>query len=53
MWLNLSGESLELTEEEVPHAIAVEITSLSPRDGKDLIDIHANIYVERNCKRAL
>ncbi|NLP36502.1 MAG: GTPase Era [Firmicutes bacterium] len=46
-------KALELTEEEVPHAIAVEITSLSPRDGKDLIDIHANIYVERNSQKGI
>ncbi len=43
---------IELTEEEVPHSIAVEVTKWEERkDG--LISIRCNIYVERESQKAI
>lgn len=39
--------------EEVPHSIAVTIDDLAAREGKDLIDIHASIIVERESQKAI
>lgn len=39
---------IHLTREEIPHAIAVVIEELSPRQGRDLLDLRADIYVERD-----
>lgn len=38
---------IHLTREEIPHAIAVVIEELSPRKGRDLLDLRAGIFVER------
>lgn len=43
---------IELTEEEIPHSIAVEVTKWEERkDG--LISIRCNIYVERESQKAI
>ncbi len=39
---------IHLTREEIPHAIAVVIEEISPRQGRDLLDLRAEIYVERD-----
>ena len=39
---------LVLLDEEIPHGIAVEIMSMKKRENKDLIDIEATIYCERD-----
>jgi len=44
---------LELTSEEVPHGTAVEVTSLKERDNKDLIDIEATIYCEKDSHKGI
>lgn len=44
---------LRLTREEIPHAVAVEITELSKRPDRELIDIHANIYVEKDSQKGI
>ncbi|MDW7650091.1 MAG: GTPase Era [Bacillota bacterium] len=44
---------LGLTRDEVPHAIAVEILSMTNREGRDLIDIQANVYVERESQKGI
>ena len=44
---------LELTREEVPHAVAVEVEEVSPRDDRDLTDIRATIYVERDSQKGI
>jgi len=44
---------LELTSEEVPHGTAVEITSMKERDNKDLIDIEATIYCEKDSHKGI
>lgn len=44
---------LVLTREEVPHAIAVEILSMGKREGRELVDIQANIFVERDSQKGI
>lgn len=44
---------LQLTRDEIPHAIAVEILSMKNREGRDLVDIEANIYVERDSQKGI
>ncbi|HHX73462.1 MAG TPA: GTPase Era [Firmicutes bacterium] len=44
---------LQLTRDEVPHAIAVEIVSQRNRPGRELVDIEANIYVERESQKGI
>jgi len=42
-----------LTGEEVPHAVAVTVESFKERPGKDLVDIHATIHVERESQKPI
>ena len=44
---------LHHTSEEVPHSIAVEVDKMSKREGKELIDINAIIYVERKSQKGI
>ncbi len=44
---------LQLTEEEVPHSIAVEVEKMAARENKDIIDINALIYVERKSQKGI
>lgn len=44
---------LELMEEEVPHGTAVEIFSMKERDEKDIFDIEATIYCERDSHKGI
>lgn len=44
---------LMYTNEEVPHGIAVEIEKMKPRNNKDLIDISAVIYCERDSHKGI
>lgn len=44
---------LELIMEEVPHGTGVEIISFKERQGKELIDIEANIYCERETHKGI
>lgn len=44
---------LQLTRDEVPHSVAVEITAMSNREGRDLVDIQATIYVERDSQKGI
>ena len=39
--------------EEVPHGIGVEIISFKERTGKNLVDIEANIYCERETHKGI
>ena len=43
---------IHLTEEEIPHAIAIEIEEMSPRPD-DLIYIRAVVYVERESQKGI
>ena len=44
---------LNLLNDEVPHGIAVEVTAMKPRKGKDIIDIEATIFCERKTHKGI
>lgn len=44
---------LHLTHDEVPHGTAVEVTSMKKRKGKDIIDIQATIYCEKETHKGI
>ncbi len=44
---------LELTEQEVPHSVVVEIESMKEREGKPILDISAVVYVERQSQKGI
>lgn len=39
--------------EEIPHGIVVEILSMKKREGKELVDIEANVFVERKSHKGM
>lgn len=41
------------TREEIPYGVAVEVISMKERENKNLIDIDANIYIERNSHKGI
>jgi GTP-binding protein Era len=45
--------TLEGVRDELPHSIAVTIDEISKRKGKELTDIHANIFVERDSQKGI
>ena len=46
--------ALEGVRDELPHSIAVLVEEMAPREGRDdLIDVHANLYVERTSQKAI
>ncbi len=44
---------LKLLSEEVPHGIGVEVISFKERENKNMIDIRANIYCEKDSHKAI
>jgi len=44
---------LAVTQEEVPHSLAVEVLEMEPREDRDLVYIRAAIYVERRSQRPI
>ena len=46
--------ALEGVRDELPHSLAVVIEEVSPREGRDdLIDVHANLFVERTSQKGI
>jgi len=49
--------ALEGVRDELPHSIAVVVEEMGPREGrpedKPLLDIHANLYVERDSQKGI
>jgi GTP-binding protein Era len=45
--------ALSGVREELPHSLAVVVEEMAPREGKDLIDIQAVLYVERPSQKAI
>ena len=46
--------ALEGVRDELPHSIAVLVEEMGPREGQpDLIDVYAEIYVERPSQKAI
>lgn len=39
--------------DEIPHGIAVEIDQIKPREGRNLIDVYANIHVEKKSHKPM
>lgn len=44
---------LHHTRDEVPHSVAVYVERIAPREGRDLVDVEATIYVERDSQRGI
>ena len=44
---------LQLVSEEVPHGTGVEVISFKDRPGRDIIDIEANIYCEKETHKGI
>ncbi|MEZ0367366.1 GTPase Era [Mycobacterium sp. pUA109] len=46
--------ALEGVRDELPHSLAVVIEEVRPREDRDdLIDVHANLYVERSSQKGI
>ena len=46
--------ALEGVRDELPHSIAVVVEEMIPREGRDdLLDVYANMYVERPSQKAI
>ncbi len=45
--------ALEGVRDELPHSLAVTIDEMNPREGRNMIDIHANIFVERDSQKGI
>jgi GTP-binding protein Era len=46
--------ALEGVRDELPHSIAVTVEEMKPREGRDdLIDVYAELYVERDSQKAI
>ena len=46
-------KALKLLQDEIPHGIAVEVSSMKGRKNKDIIDIQATIYCERDSHKGI
>jgi GTP-binding protein Era len=44
---------LEGVEDELPHSIAVTIDQLGEREDRDMLDIYANLFVERDSQKGI
>ncbi len=44
---------LEGVDDELPHSLAVTIDDIVERDDKDLVEVYANLFVERDSQRAI
>ena len=46
--------ALEGVRDELPHSLAVVVEEMGPREGRaDLLDVYANLYVERDSQKAI
>jgi GTPase len=45
--------ALEGVHDELPHSLAVTIDEMNQREGKDMVDIHANVWVERDSQKGI
>ncbi|MEO7123155.1 MAG: GTPase Era [Lacisediminihabitans sp.] len=44
---------LEGVQDELPHSIAVTVDDIVERDDKDLVEIYANLFVERDSQKGI
>jgi GTP-binding protein Era len=45
--------ALEGVHDELPHSLAVTIDEMNQREGKNMLDIHANVWVERDSQKGI
>jgi len=45
--------ALEGVRDELPHSLAVTIDEMNKREGRNMVDIHANIFVERDSQKGI
>lgn len=45
--------ALEGVHDELPHSLAVTIDEMNLREGKNMLDIHANVWVERDSQKGI
>ncbi len=45
--------ALEGVHDELPHSLAVTIDEMGQREGRNIFDIHANVWVERDSQKAI
>jgi GTP-binding protein Era len=45
--------ALEGVQDELPHSIAVTIDDIVERDDKDLVEVYANLWVERDSQKGI
>lgn len=46
-------KAIEVTHEEIPYSIAVEVEEVKARENKDLIDVFASLFVERDSQKGI
>ena len=46
-------KALQLLQEEIPHGIAVEIMSMKKREDKNMVDVEATIYCEKDSHKGI
>lgn len=47
------GQVFALLRQELPYAVAVEVEAVRAREGMDLTDVEATIYVERDAQKGI
>lgn len=45
--------ALHGVRDELPHSLAVTVEEMIPRPGRDLLDVHATVYVERASQKGI
>lgn len=46
-------KTLQLLQDEIPHGIAVEVTAMKKRSDKDLVDVEATVFCERESHKGI
>ncbi|MBQ4346834.1 MAG: GTPase Era [Firmicutes bacterium] len=44
---------LKFMQDEIPHGVAVEINSMKKREGRDLVDVEATLYCEKDSHKGM
>ena len=45
--------ALEGVRDELPHSLAVVVEEMTKREGVDMVDVHATLFVERDSQKAI
>jgi GTP-binding protein Era len=49
----LRGQAFAILRQELPYAVAVEVEAARAREGQDLTDVEATLYVEKESQKAI